>query len=87
MQIRTVQNGFEAFESNSKHSNSNCNHSKGIQSIQMQTRNIRMGFEAFKCKFEPFERDWKRSNANANHSKVIRNIQMQIHLNWSKRPK
>ena len=78
MQIRTTRKGlealkckFEPFERDSKHSNPNSNHSKGIQSIRMQIRNTRKGleafdckFEAFECKFEPLERDWKHSSAN-----------------------
>ena len=58
MQIRTFRKGFEGFESkfepfkrNSKHSNGNFNHLKGIRSIQMQILTIQKGFEAFKCKF------------------------------------
>ena len=41
---------FEPFEIDSKHSNGNANHSKGIRSILiqilMQIRTIRNGFEA-----------------------------------------
>ena len=48
----------------SKHSNANSNHSKGIRSIQMQTRTI--------------PKDSKNSNANSNHSKGIQSIQIQI---------
>ena len=51
MQIRTIQKGFKAFECkfeqferDSKHLNENSNHSKGIQSIQMQISNIWKGF-------------------------------------------
>ena len=58
IQIRTIRNGFEAFECkfepfqrDLKGSNSNSNHSKGIRSIRMQIRTIRKGFEGFKCKF------------------------------------
>ena len=54
MQILTIQKKFQAFECklktfelDLKHSNANSNHSKGIQSIQMQIRNIRKGFKAF----------------------------------------
>ena len=71
MQIRTIQKGFEAFETifepfqrNSNHSNANLNHSKGIRSIPL--------------KFESFERDLKLSNPISNLSKGIRGIQMQI---------
>ena len=38
---------IEPFERDWKHSNSNSNHSKGIQSIEMQILTIRKGFEAF----------------------------------------
>ena len=51
MQIRTIWKGYEAFESNSKHSNANSNHSRDIRSIRMQILTIRKGFEALKCKF------------------------------------
>jgi len=51
MQILTIQKGFETFECkfepfepNLKHLNANSNHSKGIQSIQMQNLTIREGF-------------------------------------------
>ena len=59
MQIRTIRKGaiwkgleafefkFEPFEKDSKHSNANSNHSKGIRSIQMQIWTIRNVFEAF----------------------------------------
>ena len=64
MQILTIPMGFEAFkckfepfEWDSKNSISNSNHSKGIQSNQMEIRTIQKGFESFKCKFELFERD------------------------------
>ena len=78
MQILTVRKGFEAFEckfepfeKDSKGSNANSNHSKGIRSIQLEILTIRKGFKAFECKFEPFERDSKHSNGNSNHSKGI----------------
>ena len=74
MQIRTIRKGleafefkFEPFEKDSKHSNANSNHSKGIRSIQMQIRTIQKGFKAFECKFEPFEK-------NSKDSKIIRSI-------------
>ena len=74
MQIQTIRKGFEAcewkfeaFESGSKYSNENSNHSIGIRSIRMQIRIIRKGFEVFECKFEAFERD-------SMHSKGIRGI-------------
>ena len=58
MQIRTIRKGFEAFESkfeplerDSKHSNANSNHSKGIRSIWMQILTIWTTFEEFECKF------------------------------------
>ena len=57
MQIITIQKGFEAFEckfeafeSDSKYSNANSNHLKGIRSIRMQIRSIRKWFEVFQCK-------------------------------------
>ena len=50
MQIRTIRR-------DSKHSNANSNQSKVFQSIRIQTRAIRKGFEAFECKFEVFESD------------------------------
>ena len=53
-------------------------HSKGIQSIRIQIRITRMGFEAFECKFETFELNSKHSNVNSKHSNWIRSIQMQI---------
>ena len=81
MQIRTIRKGFkaceckfEAFESDSKYSNENSNHSIGIRSFRMQIRTTRKGLEALECKFEPFERDSKRSNSNLNHSKGIQSI-------------
>ena len=64
MRILTIPKGFEAFqcklepfERDSKNSNANSNHSKRIQSNQMQIQTIRKGFESFKRKFEQFERD------------------------------
>ena len=42
---------FEPFKRDSKLSNANSNHSKGIRSIRMEIRMIRKGFEAFKWKF------------------------------------
>ena len=58
MQILTIRKGFETFkfkfepfERDSKYSNANFNHSKGILSIRMQILTIRKGFEAFECKF------------------------------------
>ena len=58
MQIRTIRNGFEAFECkfepferDSKHVNADSNNSKGIRIIQVQIRTIQKGFEAFECKF------------------------------------
>ena len=68
MQIRkgfeAFQCKFEPFKRDSKHSNTNSNHSKG--------------FEAFECKFEPFERDSEHSHANLYHLKGIQRIRMQI---------
>ena len=64
MQIRTIRKGFEAFECNvepferdSKRSNANSNHSKGIWGVQMQIVTIRKGFLAFNCKLEQLKRD------------------------------
>ena len=76
--FRSILMKFEPFERDSKHSNGNANHSKGIRSILIQILTIRKKFEVFKCKFEPFKRDWKHSNSNSNHSKCIRSIEMQI---------
>ena len=83
MQIGTIQTKFEAFEYkfepfkwDSKNSNANSNHSKGIRSIRIQIWTIQKGFEAFECKFQPFERDRKVSNANSKHLKGIRSIRM-----------
>ena len=52
MQIQAIGNGFEAFECkldsfeiDSKRSNANLNHSKGIRSIRMQIQTIRKGLE------------------------------------------
>ena len=50
MQILTI-------EKDSKHSNANSNHSKGIQVIRNQIWSIRTRFEAFECKFEPSKGD------------------------------
>ena len=54
MQVRTIRKGleafefkFEPFEMDSKHSNANSNHSKGIRSIQMEMLTTRKVFEAF----------------------------------------
>ena len=78
IQIRTIRNGFEAFECKFeqferdwKHSNANSNHSKGIRSNEMQILTIRKGFVAFECKFKSVKSDSKHSNANSNHSKGI----------------
>ena len=73
MQILTIWTGFEAFdckfysyERDSKHSNANSNHSKGIRSIRIQIRTIRKGYKTFECKnlnirseFEVFESKFK----------------------------
>ena len=52
MQIRTIRKGFEAveckfeaFESDSKYSNANSNHSIGIGIIRMKILTIRKGLE------------------------------------------
>ena len=74
MEIRTIRNGFEAFECkfesferDSKLSNPNSN-----------IKTIRKRFEPFEWKFETFERDSKHSNVNSNHSKMIRSFQNKI---------
>ena len=89
MQIRTIRKELEAieckleaFESDSKNSNENSNHSnhskgfelngnskdsKGIRIIRMQIRTTQKGLEAFEFKFEAFKRDSK-------YSKVFRSI-------------
>ena len=82
MQIRTIQKGFEVFESkfdplkrDSMHSNTNSNHSKGIGTIRMQILTIRMGLVAF----EPNSKHSNaNSNANLNPSNEIRSIRIQI---------
>ena len=63
MQIETIRKAFEAFECkiellerDSKRSNANLNHSKGIRSIRMLIWTIRKVFEAFESRFDPFER-------------------------------
>ena len=66
MQILTIQKGFEPFERDSKHSNANSNHLKGIRSIHGA------------CKFETFKKDSKHSNENLNPLNEIRSIRMQI---------
>ena len=85
MQIQTIRKGFQAFECkfellerDSRHSNPNPNHSKGIQRIRMQVLTIRMGFKVFECNFEPVERDSKHSNPNSNFAKGIRSIRIPI---------
>ena len=72
MPIRTIQTGFEAYESkfkpfewDSKHSNANL--MNGIRSIWIQIRPIQTEFKALECKVEPFEGDSKHSNANSNY--------------------
>ena len=64
MQIRAIRKGleafefkFEPFERDSKHSNANSNHLKGIRRIQMEILTIWKGFEALNWEFEQFERD------------------------------
>ena len=66
MQIQTIGKRFEAFQSkfeplqrDSKHSDANSSHSKGIQSIRMQIIAIRNEFEAFESKFEPLDMAFK----------------------------
>ena len=91
MEIRTIQKGFEAFETKFEPFERDSKHSKGfeafewkfeplerIRSIRMEIRTIRKGFEAFEWKFEPLGRDSKHSNPNSNHSKWIRIIRIQI---------
>ena len=98
MQIRTIRTKFKAieckfepFERDSKQSNENSNHSKGILTIRMQIRIIRTRFEAMEWKFKPFERnsnhsnelwsigkDLKQWNANWNHLKGILTIRMRF---------
>ena len=67
MQILTIQKGFEEFEyifepfkRDSKHSNSNGKHLKGIQNIRIQIRSIQM-------QVQQFERNSIHSNENFNH--------------------
>ena len=55
---------IQPFERDSKHSEANSNHSKGI--------------EVSECIFELFERDSTHWKVNPNHSKVIRHIRIQI---------
>ena len=72
MQILTIWKGFEAFEykfelaeKESKDSNPNWNHSKGIWNTRIQIWAIRKGFKAFESKFKRFERDSKHLNAGS----------------------
>ena len=81
---------FEPFEPNSKYLNATSNHSKGIQSIEMQTRTLWMRFEAFECIFKVltiqmeipsiYLNDIQRrfETFKCNFSKWIRSIRMQI---------
>ena len=71
MQIRTIWNGFKAFEwkfesleQYSMRSNTKSNHCKRIEALQST--------------FEAFKRDLKHSNANFIDSKGIRSIQLQV---------
>ena len=89
MQILTIQIKFEAFESNSKHSNANSNHSKEIRSIWIQilmdlkhsnaNSNHSNQIPSFERKFELFE--WE---LNGNHSNQIQSIRKQILTIWIK---
>ena len=79
MQIRTIRKGFESFECkfetferDSKQSNPNLNHSKGIQIVPMEIGMIEKGFKASESKLKRLQMDLKHSNANSNHSKGIR---------------
>ena len=80
--FKTFKCKFKPFERNSKQSNTNWNHSKGILTIRMQIRTIPTTFEAIECKFEPFTQDLKQSNANSNHSKGLLTIQLQIRMRF-----
>ena len=92
MQILTIQIKFEAFESNSKHSNANSNHSKGIRSIWIQilrdlkhsnaNSNHSNQIPSFERKFELFERESK--HLNGNHSNQTQSIRKQILTIWIK---
>ena len=50
MQIRTIPQGFKAFESKLESIEKNSKHSKVVQSILNQIVTIRKGFEALKYK-------------------------------------
>ena len=84
MQIRTIQKGFEGFETtfepfqrDSNHSKANLNLFKGIRSIQLKFKIIRKGFKAFKYNFELFEvfkykfESFKRDSKLSNHIRTI----------------
>ena len=71
MQIQNIRKEFDTFvwkfypfERDSKCSNANSNHSKGIQSISMQIRT--------------FERDLKHLYTNSHPSNEIRSIRMLL---------
>ena len=68
-EIRSIWRLLLTFERDSKNTNANSNHLKGILNNPMQIRTIRKGFKAFEAKFEPFERDSNHSNAHSNNSK------------------
>ena len=78
IRVEAFESKFQAFEKDSKHSNPNTNHSKGIRSSPLQIQTIPTSFKSFESKFESFERDWNHSNENSNHSKGIRIIRNQI---------
>ena len=48
---KPVECKFESFEWYSNYLNANSNHSKGILTIRMQIRIVRMIFKLFECKF------------------------------------
>ena len=81
MQIRTIRNRFEAFETKFEPFEKgirtlrkpNSIHSKGIRSIRLQIRNIQKGFHEFECTLQQFEKDSRHK-----HSKGIRSCRNQI---------
>ena len=52
MGIEAFEFQLQPFELDSKRSNANYNHSKGIQSVQMPIPTIRTGFETFESQFQ-----------------------------------
>ena len=86
MQIATIRRKLKAFKckleacgQDSKNSNANFNHLKGIWSIQMQIKTIRKGSKAFECKLELLVKDSRHSNSISSHSKGIQRNWMQIY--------